>query len=315
MKQDIEIEKIRLVNVTVALSLLFVFWNVYVGYIPYPFQIGFFLLSMLISGIPHGALDHIVQQENERRANRLFNNTTFTRRYLAPIAIYALAWYLAPQLSFIIFILMSCWHFGETDIINIKSLPILTVTLRFTYGVCIIAWILITHHAQATEILVRIIPANSTTFHLWLNSVKVIPFYYILSFLIMALVVSLMNTHFNRLRSIQVCQLLIIIISTRWLPLLPAFAVYFAGWHSVITLFNIKAFISGANTNKRPEKNLWVKALPFSLLAITGLIITAVLLNYFALLFNPLPLVFVFLSVITLPHMQVMHKLNNKLIS
>jgi hypothetical protein len=99
-----------------------------------------------------------------------------------------------------------------------------------------------------------------------------------------------------------------------FLPLLPAFALYFVGWHSVITLNNIGGFINSGIANKPLSiLKLSFKTIPASLMAIGSLLLIGYLFRHYAPVFDPLPLLFVFLSLITLPHMQVMYKLNQLL--
>ena len=110
-------------------------------------------------------------------------------------------------------------------------------------------------------------------------------------------------------------NLLFILICCLILPLLPAFALYFAGWHSIISLHNINIFIADSKTANKDKsiKKLFLKALPLSLIAIAGLVGVGYFLRHHAPLFDPLPLLFVFLSLLTLPHLSVMHNLSKNL--
>lgn len=91
-------------------------------------------------------------------------------------------------------------------------------------------------------------------------------------------------------------QLATILIGCYLLPLLNAFALYFAGWHSVITLLNIERFVSNkpAAVTSFSIPKLWLKALPNTLITIVGLLLIEFLLKLYTPLFNPLPLLFVF---------------------
>ncbi|RZK31565.1 MAG: hypothetical protein EOO61_17870, partial [Hymenobacter sp.] len=80
-------------------------------------------------------------------------------------------------------------------------------------------------------------------------------------------------------------------------------------------LLSLAVRLSTTASQSLPIGKLWLKALPLSLIAIAGLLLTGYLLQQYAPLFQPLPLVFVFLSLITLPHMSSMHQLHKRLLT
>ncbi|RYE25821.1 MAG: hypothetical protein EOP42_21175, partial [Sphingobacteriaceae bacterium] len=299
---------------TLIIGAVLVFWQL-INPISTAFQLTFLTVALLLTGIPHGALDHLVQQENAKRRGKPFKLYVFLGRYLLNMLVYAIAWYVFPSWSLFFFLLISGWHFGETDIAAYPQQPLLTAALRFLYGIFLLGWILLTHKTEVTPVLLHLVPTYSLIFNrwLWLNSQAfwLVP----LSGFLMVFLLLLTRFYYNYLHQHKlILQLLMLLLCTYFLPLLPAFGLYFAGWHSLVTLFNIKGFIIGKNTTA--DKTLfkvWQAALPFSLLAITGLLLAGYLLPLYAPLFDPLPLLFVFLSVITLPHMQVMHHLNSRL--
>ncbi|WP_419802204.1 Brp/Blh family beta-carotene 15,15'-dioxygenase [Mucilaginibacter sp.] len=306
------LQKTKLVNFTVLTGVVLVAWQM-LHPIPMAFQLTFLVIGLLLTGIPHGALDHLVQQETAKRRGKPFKLFVFLGGYLLNMLLYALAWYVFPSFSLFFFLLISCWHFGETDIETYPQQVFLTVILRFLYGVFVLSWILLAHKTEVGPVLLHLVPARSLLFEqwLWLSSHA----FWLLPLSGLILLVLLLFTgfyhnypHWSKLT----LQLLAILLCTYFLPLLPAFGLYFAGWHGLVTLFNIKGFIIGENA--AADKTLfkiWKRALPFSLLAITGLLLAGYLLPRYAPLFDPLPLLFVFLSLITLPHMQVMHGLNS----
>lgn len=283
--------------------------------IPMAFQLAFLSIALLLTGIPHGALDHLVQQEDAERRGKPFKLSIFLGRYLLNMLIYALAWYIFPSWSLFFFLLISGWHFGETDIATYPQQPLLTVAMRFLYGIFVLGWILLAHKVEVTPVLLHLVSADGLLFGKWLwlagQAIWLLPLSgFLIVFLLMLSGFYQHNPHQYKL----ILQLLMLLLCTYFLPLLPAFGLYFAGWHGLVTLFNIKGFIIGKNaTADKTLFKVWKTALPFSLIAITGLVLAGYLLPRYAPLFDPLPLLFVFLSVITLPHMQVMHNLNSTL--
>jgi Brp/Blh family beta-carotene 15,15'-monooxygenase len=308
------IKKIKLVSFTVAAGALLLTWQCTGHHIPLSVQLAFLGISIMITGIPHGALDHLVQQEQARRNNGHFHLLFFLARYLAVMLVYALTWFLFPQFSLLFFLLISCWHFGETDISLMPQYAVVISALRFLYGISILIWILLTHKVGVTPVLQHMVNINSPMYKGWIviaaHASWLIPVAGVIMFT--SLIVTTFIKQGNRYNYLLLLQLIVILLLVKWLPLLPAFALYFSGWHSLITLFNINRFItSGLSTGNKSFLSLWLKGLPFSLIAIVGLFAVGYLLKNHAPLFDPIPLLFVFLSLITLPHMEVMHKLNN----
>ncbi|MGI4727177.1 MAG: Brp/Blh family beta-carotene 15,15'-dioxygenase [Janthinobacterium lividum] len=308
------IQKFKLVNFTVTAGIVLVVWRI-LGPIPLSFQLVFLGICLLLTGIPHGALDHLVQQETAKRSGTHFNLLLFLGRYLITMLIYAVAWYAFPAWSLFFFLLISCWHFGETDIDAHPQRPLLTTLMRFLYGIFVLNWILLKHQTEVSPILLHLVPADNLLFKQWLLLVH--QAFWLIPLSGLLIVIFLMITSFYKSYQHQyklILQLITLLLCGYFLPLLLAFALYFAGWHALVTLFNIKGFISSENaTAHKTLFKIWKSALPFSLIAISGLLLAAYLLPRYASLFDPLPLLFVFLSLITLPHMQVMHNLNSQL--
>ncbi|HEX8461111.1 MAG TPA: Brp/Blh family beta-carotene 15,15'-dioxygenase [Segetibacter sp.] len=305
--------KYKLVSITVLLAIGMVAWQAFAGALPYKFQILFFAAAIFTFGIPHGALDEVVEQEVARRKQSSFQKIAFSFRYMGAITVYALCWYLFPQISLLAFLLMSSWHFGETDFQQTQKITTLGAFVTLFYGTSILLWIIFTHADEAGVTLMQLVPPASVFHTYWLNGIS--HKHIILTGSAFTIIAGLLFNQFTKKSqfSLQlILQLIVILTCCYFLPLLPAFALYFAGWHSIITLYNIRNFINTAIDARHPAsfKSLCLKAMPASLIAISGLVLTGFLLNHYAPVFNPLPLLFVFLSLITLPHIQVMHKLN-----
>ena len=60
-------------------------------------------LLLLITGIPHGAGDHLIAKKIAARHQRSFHLTPFIAYYIAIMVVYALFWYWLPTLALIVF--------------------------------------------------------------------------------------------------------------------------------------------------------------------------------------------------------------------
>lgn len=74
---------------------------------------------MLLLGLPHGATDHglFVAMRKKKRVGKKIN---FYLAYGAVIAAYGLIWYLFPLVAFCLFMLLSVYHFGQSNWVDVS---------------------------------------------------------------------------------------------------------------------------------------------------------------------------------------------------
>lgn len=74
-----------------------------------------FVLSVLVLGLPHGAVDHIVALRLWRRRGPGALSVILVL-YMAVAAGYALLWLMSPAVAFILFIALTWGHWGQGDV-------------------------------------------------------------------------------------------------------------------------------------------------------------------------------------------------------
>lgn len=84
--------------------------------IPEPLQYLPFAVSLIVLGLPHGALDHIVLSRLARRMPDARAMASVALLYLVVGGIVVLLWFAAPAVAFIVFILMTWLHWGQGDL-------------------------------------------------------------------------------------------------------------------------------------------------------------------------------------------------------
>jgi Brp/Blh family beta-carotene 15,15'-monooxygenase len=113
--------------------------------------------------------------------------------------------------------------------------------------------------------------------------------------------------------TLYVINLIVILFLCYQLPLLPAFALYFGGWHAIRSFEIIFKFLHEAKEEMASKPlTMWKNALPMTFLAAFGFVFMAFIWKGTGLKMDPLPAIFIFLSIITLPHLDVMDKLINR---
>lgn len=265
----------------------------------------FFGIFVIIVGIPHGAIDHLIEQKYLEKQRRSFSMVHFLFKYITQILIYALLWFFMPALSLALFLVLSAWHFGESDMQPAPKHPLWKIS-QIVLGSLILFFILMREPLFTADLILRITQENVLAYNSWNwavgNSIQI--YVTLLAVLIFNSFVALRyeSLQWSKMKWIHLGLILVIIY---FLPLLPAFAFYFGGWHSLNTFDHMSDFLDKKNSLGQ----LWVAALPFTLLAIFFMSLSAFIWSNYMMHVDPLPILFIFISVITLPHLLVMNKM------
>lgn len=302
--------------ISVLIGKGLVLWQWLAGDIPPSVQYTIFVSFIFLTGIPHGAIDHLVEKETAKRLRKNFTMTTFLSKYLLTMLFYGFVWYLLPSVSLIVFLIISAWHFGETDIDKVPPTSLWSIT-RFIFGSFVLLYLLLLHAEETTPIIERIIQNNTSTLSIWMLAVEFKTFV-LLSVLLLFMSFYFMANAKDKIDTdkIRLVRLSLILLSAYFLPLLPAFSLYFGGWHALSSFQSISHYlVRNPNIQAglpiiRSTVHIWKKTLLFTCLASVGLISGVWYWHHFLQSWDPLPLLFIFLSLITMPHLTVMHRMN-----
>jgi len=290
-------------------GLLLVIWNNYITPISDNIQWIIFAVTILIAGIPHGALDHLVAKQNSTLHHQKFSSIKFYTTYLTRMALYGICWYFFPAFSLLLFIVLSAFHFGETDLslpVTIRKLS--ASILQTNYGLLIVLVLLLTHSQEVLPILSLIEKQNtgiiSTIFNPRISAIILIG----ISVLLLLNFAWIQRSHPLSVKwylyiFIQTVFLLLVIIS---LPLPLAFAFYFGCWHSLHSLENIRQHLSDSNNKVIGFVALLKKCIPYSIIALTGIAILIILSSYLQAESVFLFFFFIGIAILTVPHLEVM---------
>jgi Brp/Blh family beta-carotene 15,15'-monooxygenase len=243
---------------------------------------GFLLLAI---GIPHGAGDHLIAAKIAQRENLTFHLWPFIVYYLGIMLVYAALWFVSPLISFIIFIAISVFHFGDMEDVHPVEPAKTWVNLAKTIclGTGILSFILISHWPEAYRIITDMhvkLPAKLPEFSIFSS----------LLFLLLGFQKKNFHSFFNTFFALVIGY---------FLPLIPAFICYFSCCHAITSFEGMRKHL------EMKIEELYKKLIPFSL----GAFLLGIL--YMKLVSNDLQLypIFIFLSLLTLPHFLLMHKL------
>jgi Brp/Blh family beta-carotene 15,15'-monooxygenase len=270
------------------------------------------LLSVLfVLGIPHGALDFFIDKKT--RPNDSKNNTLiFFGKYFLNMIVYGTIWYFLPVLAIIIFISLTAYHFGEIDWIG-KAENKIHQLMYFMLGLSWILFLLSKNIAGAIDIFI-LLGQSKIEANRFFEFAKII-FPITQASLIIIHIILFFSWRYFFTKPINffyaVIQIGCLNIINLALPLWLCFAFYFGIWHSILSFDKIRLEFN-INNSFTGWSKLLLLAIPYSVIAWTGigLFIKYTLPNMD--MQHVLPLLFIGIAVLALPHLQVFTKLKLK---
>jgi len=259
-----------------------------------------FVLIIFVIGIPHGATDHLLDRY---RKGKRFSFRNFLLFYTALGVVYAVFWYFFPLLSLLLFITISIYHFGQSQLLYLRmpQRHWLKVVSYLLWGSYTLSCIILLNWNESWQIMDEIFPG---LFAPLLGYIDFTP--YLIGFLLLAniLVLTLfaIRGHMN-LRELfgELFNLILIVGLAYFTPLLVGFAIYFGLWHSLIS---VRIEIKKVRSQKP-----YFSALSFAKTALPLSIATLVIFSFvflvnqeWELMQSPYLLFFILISILTLPH-------------
>jgi Brp/Blh family beta-carotene 15,15'-monooxygenase len=211
----------------------------------------------------------------------------------------------------LVFLTISAWHFGETDLEKVPKNALIWSFTRLIYGFYILAFILLTHIEEVRPIVTKMLNDQQNALNIWqIMVLNVNQILYLLGLSFTTIFIIAQSKHYIKFDKIRIVRLILIILLTAYLPLLPAFALYFGGWHALCAFDNIHNYLRKDLPNLS-FKLVYLKALPFTVVSIAFLCVFLGYCNVYMQRFDPFPMLFIFISLITLPHLIITHQMNH----
>jgi Brp/Blh family beta-carotene 15,15'-monooxygenase len=272
------------------------------------FQLTVLFITLFVLGIPHGALDFYIDKKISNGSG-LKHKYFFLIKYISNMAAYALVWYFLPTIAIIIFIGLTAFHFGEIDWLG-KSYNGLHKLLYSILGLSWILFLLSKNIHTAIDVFVLLGQSELQA----ASYIKIAKIIYPISqaALVSIHVILFFSSRYffsdNKQFFFAVMQIGCLTILNMLLPLWLCFSFYFGLWHSVLSFDKIRQEF-GISNSLNGWKRLFAKAIPYAMVAWTGIIVFI----YYALeawtIKEVLPLLFIGIAVLALPHLQVFTKI------
>ena len=249
-----------------------------------------FVLIMLTIGIPHGSVDHLIAFINPK-SRRFKSKLSFFTIYLSLISVNILLWVFSPYLGLFTFLVVSCYHFGEAQVIGFNDTK--NKLLNFVLGANILLSLFLNNIFE-----LQIILNDFTLF----SSIDLTPYDKTFFLLISVTILMISVVQFKIDKKVPLyAEMSILYLIFYHTDILTSFSIYFGFSHSLPMLI--------MEYKEMKEKNFfsfYLKTLPFTLLAVVfGVVLY--FFNYDLLTANNLILfTFIIISSLTLPHVFIM---------
>lgn len=253
----------------------------------------FFILSI---GLIHGANDIKIINTVYKNQSLNLNKTLFL--YVLIILIGTLMFYFMPQITLLLFIIVSGYHFGEQHFHDIKTdYRPLKYLLYLSYGYTILSLLFYTNWEESAVVINQIARITINESFFFYNLIGSLGLFVISFSLLIKAIPSPLRELF---------YLIVFFIVFKTASLIWAFAIYFVLWHSLPSLVDQISFLSN-EVNKKTILNYIKSSLVYWLISIVGLFVFFSFLirqsdMFYAVFFS-------FLAAITFPHVLVMSKI------
>lgn len=290
-----------------ALSPYLLGWSLPVG-----FDTGVLIFSLAITGIPHGAIDHVIFLKNQGGQSKKTNLiASFFTPYILMIGATFALWFFIPQVMFCFFLMVASYHFGQSQLyyLRLSKSSKRKTLLYISWGAFILASLWLFHWKEQSIII-------SSVFD-WNLQPSGFVYKIVFSSMVTAGAVSFYMLYYFFKKGIlsgkmfgQECAVLLLLTVLFYVtsPFL-AFAIYFGLWHATRVIITEYYFLKNEKGEPLSVFSFIKSFLPFSLLSFLGLGLLFWLSQVFQASISPFMLFLIFISALTMPHAYFMERM------
>lgn len=265
------------------------------------------ILSVFIVGIPHGAIDHVIAAELFGLNQKLTDHLLFYGSYLLIMIFVGALWIFFPVGGMIFFLAISIYHFGQADMEDFLSEKRKgNWIFHLARGTLIIGLIVFVRTEETFPIMAEAMRIETSTLEAILPpSFITVSTILLLNFAVAG--VGGFTKRISRFGSFMTDSVLLALVLIITGPLI-GFAIYFALWHSAGHINEMREFFKSRNKSLSIPQ-FYLKAAPFTLVSFLGLAMLLGINQAYGLEDQFLSLMFILISVLTLPHMVIVDKM------
>jgi Brp/Blh family beta-carotene 15,15'-monooxygenase len=264
------------------------------------------LTSVFLIGIPHGAIDHVMAAELYGLNQSWIDHLKFYGSYLFIMMAVALLWFLAPVGGMILFLAISIYHFGQADMEEFVAGKSGNLIGYLGRGCLVIGLIIFSDPVSTYPIITQAMSIEMDFFEGFMPDPQR-ALTGIIAFYLLIVAADMMKNNIEKPLQLAADSILLILVLIITGPLI-GFALYFALWHSAGHINEMRDFFKNRGKDLSIP-GFYKKALPFTLVSIIGLAFLAGINQAFGLDEQFLSLMFILISVLTLPHMVIVDRM------
>jgi Brp/Blh family beta-carotene 15,15'-monooxygenase len=293
-----ESTSIKIVLPVIVTSLVFALMGLmfsdYLVYIQYPL-LGILVLAI---GLPHGATDYLLFKRLNKSLLTKQQIIKFFITYLLAVFGFLGLWMIFPAVSFIIFILISSYHFGQSNWENVSLPKFFIITLNISWGLFALGGAVLWHWDESKTVISQVIGNLPDINQSIMNEVQLWIVCFNLGLVVFLRFFNLIS--FERLWK-EIGKILILSVMFYFTPMLVGFTIYFTLWHSLGSLLSQLTFY----------KKLWPnftiidyyqQAAPYTILAVLGFVAMVAGHQYILPDVSIISTFLIFIACVTLPH-------------
>ena len=275
--------------------------------IPIDYQIIGSAILLLCIGIPHGTLDHLITYKVQKT-----NKLKFYTYYLGTIVLFFLLWMIAPNLGFVLFLLISAFHFGETQLhFFFTKNTYISLFIYLNWGVTILFTLLYYNNAELNQ-MTQLFEDTQVFLSVYdYDTLKPIFIASNLGSILSFVYLFYKNKMSSQSLLAELFFLAVIHLTSFLFPFIICFTLFFIVLHSLPSIVHQFTFFKKFKKDFTKKELIQLMA-PYSILSISmsAILIALSHLNYIPF---SIPLIsLIVISAITLPHTFVMLNFNNK---
>jgi len=291
--------------IVVTLTVLSTVIPVILGGMAAPIPVVVLAIAVIVTGIPHGAVDHLVAAELFDLRFTWRDQLRFYGTYLLLMGIYAVSWIVAPKASLVFFLLLTMYHFGQADLAYWDLPPLRARVAYLSRGLFLIGLPIVAFPGVVDPLFHAI---GGMGLRAVLDGAMHGPLF-VGGLVAQHGLVLGVNAMFSDVERMDVSRELVSVGVLGGLfslvhPLL-AFAVYFGLWHSLGHILELTCFFRRRGTGPSTLSDFYKKAALFSVLSFGGLGAVYALTGSLGVEEQMVAYLFILIAVLTLPHVIV----------
>jgi Brp/Blh family beta-carotene 15,15'-monooxygenase len=261
---------------------------------------------IVLIGIPHGATDYIIFQNLSKPFWGTDSLFYFYRNYILIMGAYALLWWFSPMLSLVLFLGLSIYHFGQSNWNFLEDASkTVKLSLYLVWGSFVLLAPILIRYEEAMPILEQILGFAPVVIEQnWRYAAVLFLFAHSVYVCFYLRTEGYINKKQFQDEILNLSLLLAVYLAT---PLLLGFAIYFVFWHSLGSVMDQITFFK-KNISGYTWKKYIKHAFPLTIAAL-GTLGAMIWLQQSTGIHANIGAMFIFISVVTLPHMLLIDRL------